>query len=176
MHISRAGEYGVLGLLYLARQRAGQPVMIDMVSRGEAIPKSFLAKIFQDLVKSGILRSQRGSGGGFVLARPAGQISVLEVIEAIDGKITLQRSLPEVSDCERMQGCALCSLFEEAQDRLKEVFGSTTLEDLMIRSEHSSPESQPTSLPHTTHSRGAIGASAAAAPASGSALIRNQNP
>ena len=65
MHISRAGEYGVLGLLHLARQPGGQPVMIDAVSRDEAIPKSFLAKIFQDLAKAGVLRSQRGSGGGF---------------------------------------------------------------------------------------------------------------
>ncbi|MBX3743856.1 MAG: Rrf2 family transcriptional regulator [Verrucomicrobiae bacterium] len=134
MHISRAGEYGVLGLLRLAQQPVGQPVMIDAVSRDESIPKSFLAKIFQDLAKAGILRSQRGAGGGFALARPAGQITVLEVIEAIDGKIALQRCLGEVPDCERREGCVLCGLFEQAQDRLKEVFGQTTLADLARRS------------------------------------------
>lgn len=133
MHISRAGEYGVLGLLHLVRQPAGQPVMIDAVSRDEMIPKSFLAKIFQDLAKVGILRSQRGAGGGFVLARPAEQITVLEVIEAIDGKIALQRCLGEIPDCDRREGCALCGLFEQAQDRLKEVFGQTTLADLRDR-------------------------------------------
>ena len=69
MHISRAGEYGVLGLLYLVRQSPGQPVMIDAVSRDEGIPKSFLAKIFQDLAKAGVLRSQRGAGGGFRMLR-----------------------------------------------------------------------------------------------------------
>lgn len=133
MHISRAGEYGVLGLLHMARQPAGQPVMIDAVSRDEAIPRSFLAKIFQDLAKAGVLRSQRGAGGGFSLARPPAEISVLEVIEAIDGKIALQRCLTDVPDCERMEGCALCGLFEQAQDRLKEVFGSTSLADLARR-------------------------------------------
>ncbi len=133
MHISRAGEYGVLGLLNLVRQSAGQPVMIDAVSREETIPKSFLAKIFQDLAKAGILRSQRGAGGGFSLARSADQITILEVIEAIDGKIALQRCLSDVPDCERREGCPLCSLFEQAQDRLKEVFGRTTLGDLAAK-------------------------------------------
>lgn len=135
MHISRAGEYGVLGLLHLVRQPAGQPVMIDAVSRDVSIPKSFLAKIFQDLAKAGILRSQRGAGGGFALARPADQISVLEIIEAIDGKIALQRCLSEVPDCERRESCALCSLFEQAQDRLKEVFSRTTLLELAAKQE-----------------------------------------
>ncbi len=130
MHISRAGEYGVLGLLHLIRQPAGQPVMIDAVSRDETIPKSFLAKIFQDLAKAGLLRSQRGAGGGFVLARPAEQITVLEVIEAIDGRIALQRCLGEEPECDRREACALCSLFVEAQDRLKEVFARTSMADL----------------------------------------------
>ncbi|MBL9127688.1 MAG: Rrf2 family transcriptional regulator [Verrucomicrobiales bacterium] len=135
MHISRAGEYGVLGLLHLVRQPAGQTVMIDAVSREVSIPKSFLAKIFQDLAKAGILRSQRGAGGGFALARTAEQITILEIIEAIDGKIALQRCLSEIPDCERRESCALCSLFEQAQDRLKEVFGRTTLLDLAHKQE-----------------------------------------
>lgn len=133
MQISRAGEYGVLGLLHLAQQPAGQPVMIDAVSRDGDIPKSFLAKIFQDLAKAGLLRSQRGAGGGFVLARPADRISILEVIEAIDGKIALQRCLGDLPDCEKREGCALCGLLEEAQDRLKEVFGQMTLAELAQR-------------------------------------------
>lgn len=133
MQISRAGEYGVLGLLHLVRQPAGQPVMIDAVSRDEDIPKSFLAKIFQDLARSGILRSQRGAGGGFTLARPADGITILEVIEAIDGKIALQRCLGDAPECEKRDGCALCFLFEEAQDRLKEVFSRTTLAELERR-------------------------------------------
>src|SRR5690606_23556687 len=99
----------------------------------ESIPRSFLAKIFQDLVRAGVLRSQRGARGGFLLARPADQITILEIIEAIDGKIALQRCLSEVPNCERMEGCALCGLFEQAQDRLKEVFAQTTLADLARR-------------------------------------------
>lgn len=107
--------------------------MIDVVSRDVEIPKSFLAKIFQDLAKAGLLRSQRGAGGGFILTRPATKISILEVIEAIDGKIALQRCLGEGPDCAKREDCALCELFEEAQDRLKEVFSRTSVAELALR-------------------------------------------
>lgn len=130
MQITRAGEYAVLGLLNLGRRRGGLPVMIDVVSREEKIPRSFLAKIFQSLVRAGLLRSVRGSGGGFVLARAPGEITVLEVIEAIEGRIAFQRCLQEENGCEHAGGCALCGLLEQAQDRVKEVFGRTTLRDL----------------------------------------------
>src|SRR6266852_515551 len=122
MQITRAGEYGVLGLLHLARRGTERMVMIDEISREEKIPKSFLAKIFQGLAKAGLVRSYRGAGGGFALAKKPEVITVLEIIEAIEGKIAFQRCLQEVPDCEHMDGCALCGLFEQAQDRVKEIF------------------------------------------------------
>lgn len=128
--------------------------MIDAVSREVAIPKSFLAKIFQDLAKAGILRSQRGAGGGFSLARPADQITILDIIEAIDGKIALQRCLTEVPDCERRESCALCSLFEQAQDRLKEVFHRTTLTDLARK--QNAVEANATTSPFRPHNTNTV--------------------
>ena len=133
MQITRAGEYGVLGLMCLARRPLGTVVMIDEVSREEQIPKSFAAKIFQSLVKAGLIRSNRGTGGGFTLVKPPEAITVLDVIEAIEGKITFQRCLSEPAACEHQGGCALCGLFEQAQDRVKEVFSRTTLADLVKR-------------------------------------------
>ena len=165
MHISRAGEYGVLGLLHLVRQPGGQPVMIDAVSRDESIPKSFLAKIFQDLAKAGLLRSQRGAGGGFTLARPADQITVLEVIEAIDGRIALQRCLTEEPECQRMDECALCTLFAQAQDRLKEVFAQTSLADLSRQQASLGPLRPPVGArPNGVRKPNANGASESKAP------------
>ena len=132
MQITRAGEYAVLGLMCLARRPAGSVVMIDEVSREEKIPKSFAAKIFQSLVKAGLVKGSRGSGGGFTLLKAAKDITVLEVIEAIEGKIAFQRCLAEDEPkCEHFGGCALCGLFEQAQDQVKDVFSRTTLADLM---------------------------------------------
>jgi Rrf2 family transcriptional regulator, iron-sulfur cluster assembly transcription factor len=131
MQVTRAGEYGVLGMLNLARRPEGQCVMIDDISREENISKSFLAKIFQDLAKAGLVRSSRGARGGYVLARQPAQISVLEIIEAIEGRIALQRCLEEIPNCDQTGGCALCRLLEQAQDRVKDVFARTTLSDLL---------------------------------------------
>jgi len=135
MQISRAGEYGVLGLMNLARRSPGQVAMIDEVSRSERIPKSFLAKIFQDLARAGLVRSLRGAGGGFALLKDPAQISVLEIIEAIEGKIVFQRCKQLKPDCEHAGGCALCGLFEQAQDGVKDVLLRTTLIDLVRQQE-----------------------------------------
>src|SRR5688572_18714942 len=116
MRMTRAGEYGVLGLLHLA-QRPGQMTMLEAISREEKIPKSFLGKIFQHLVRAGFIQSVRGVGGGFFLEKKPSEISVLEIVEAIEGKIAFQRCLHEEKGCEHIGGCALCSLFEQAQDR-----------------------------------------------------------
>jgi Rrf2 family protein len=135
MQITRAGEYGVLGMMSLARRSPGQMALLDEVSRTERIPKSFLAKIFQDLVKAGLVRSIRGAHGGFALVKDPAQISVLEIIEAIEGKIIFQRCKQLKPECGHTDGCALCGLFEQAQDGVKDVLLRTTLVDLVLQQE-----------------------------------------
>jgi Rrf2 family protein len=133
MQVTRAGEYGMLGLLALARRPAGEMVMLDLIAAEEDVPVSFLGKIFQALGRAHLVRSARGSGGGFALAKAPEAISVLEILEAIEGPIALQRCLDESVGCEHSTGCALCGLFTEAQDRVKEVFAGTTLAALAQR-------------------------------------------
>jgi Rrf2 family protein len=135
MQITRAGEYGVLGLMHLARRQPGQRAMIEQVSRQERIPKSFLAKIFQNLAKAGLVRSIRGSGGGFALMKNPSDISVLEIIEAVEGRIVFQRCKLPKPVCEHVGGCALCGLFERAQDGVKDALTRTSLRDLIRRQE-----------------------------------------
>ncbi len=139
MQISRAGEYGVLGLMNLARRPPGQTAMIEEVSRMERIPGSFLAKIFQHLAKAGLVRSIRGAHGGFALARRPAQITVLEIIEAIEGKIIFQRCKLDKPDCEHVGGCAVCGLFEQAQDGVKEVLSRTSLRRLVAHGKAAPP-------------------------------------
>ena len=130
MQITRAGEYAILGATYLARQRKDQAVMIEEICQAESIPKSFLAKIFQTLTRAGVIHSQRGVHGGFKLIRSPEQISILEILEAIEGKIAFQRCLQEPVDCHKMDACTLCDIFTEAQHRMKEIFQKTSLADL----------------------------------------------
>ena len=143
MQISRAGEYGVLGLMNLARRAPGQMAMIEEVSRMEKIPESFLAKIFQHLARAGLVRSNRGAHGGFALARNPAQITVLEIIEAIEGKIIFQRCKLAKPVCQHVGGCAICGLFEQAQDGVKDVLARTSLRGLVSHRAKAAPALRP---------------------------------
>lgn len=117
----------------LARRPRGAVVMIDEVSREEDIPKSFLGKIFQSLSRAGLVQSVRGTGGGFTLAKAPEEITILAIIEGVEGPIALQRCLEEKPDCVHVGHCALCGLFAEAQDRLRETLARTSLAEMAIR-------------------------------------------
>ena len=135
MQVTRAGEYAIIGLLYLARQPADRTVMIDEMSEAERIPKSFLAKIFQSLAKGGYVLSHRGAGGGFSLAKPAGEISLLQILNCVENAFALQKCVTDDPECvishERLNSCSLCAVFTEAQSRVNEVFARTSLQDLL---------------------------------------------
>jgi len=135
MQVTRAGEYGIIGLLHLARQPAGRTVMIDEISEQEGIPKSFLAKIFQSLAKGGFVKSHRGAGGGFSLAKGPYEISLLQVLNCVEKAFALQRCVTAAPKCvvahRSRESCALCAIFGEAQNRVNEVFTRTTLQDLL---------------------------------------------
>jgi Rrf2 family protein len=135
MQVTRAGEYAIIGLLYLAKQPVERMVMIDEISEKERIPKSFLAKIFQLLAKAGFVRSHRGAGGGFSLAKQPAEITLLQVLQCVEGAFALQKCVTDEPECvvsiDRLSSCALCGVFSEAQSRVNEVFARTSLQDLL---------------------------------------------
>ncbi len=135
MQVTRAGEYAIIGLLYLAREPAGRMVMIDEISETEGVPKSFLAKIFQSLAKAGLVRSTRGAHGGFSLAKPANEITLLQVLQCVEAVFALQKCVSTAPECvlspTRMSSCTLHNVFSEAQHRVNEIFGRTSLADLL---------------------------------------------
>ena len=133
MQITRREEYGLKGLLFLAQQPRENVYLVSEISRVQKIPEKFLAKIFQRLSKVGLLRSIRGSRGGFPLRKPAGEITMLEVIEALEGPIVINRCLLRKGECGEEEGCPLYGIWEEAQESLLKVLDRTTIEDLVKR-------------------------------------------
>jgi Rrf2 family iron-sulfur cluster assembly transcriptional regulator len=132
MQLTRAGEYAVLGVLYLA-QEPETVTMLTQVAEAEEVPESFLRKIFRQLRQKGIVAAQRGRSGGFRLARPPDQISVLEVVEAIEGPITLNVCIMGVAACPRVKKCPLHEVWMKAHEALRSVLGAATLADLVAR-------------------------------------------
>lgn len=132
MRWNRAVEYGIEGLTYLARAGGERSTLLREVSRATSIPATFLSKIFQRLVKSGLIRSRREFRGGFHLARPASQITLREVIEALQGPLTLAASKvgPETETFADKARWALHQVLTEAQARMRAIFEETTVADL----------------------------------------------
>ena len=90
MLYSRSAEYAIRALVYLACLPEGKFAMTRTIAEQEDIPVHFLAKILQELTRKGMLRSNKGPSGGFTLQTPAHQIRLLEVVEALDGKVLAQ--------------------------------------------------------------------------------------
>jgi Rrf2 family protein len=128
--MTRTGEYGLRGLLFLAKQPGDRLFWVSEVSKAQKIPETYLAKIFQRLSKTGLLKSTRGLNGGFNLGRPAKEITMKQVIEALEGPIALNRCLLRQGECDEEENCPLHEVFEEAQEKFLEVLDSTTIEDL----------------------------------------------
>ena len=97
MKISRSTGYGLLAAGYIARNEKNGIVLSQTISKEYNIPLEYLLKILQQLVRGNILRSKRGPRGGFVLGKPASKITMLEIIEAVDGPLASQLNLDEHS-------------------------------------------------------------------------------
>ncbi len=93
MELTRKGEYAIRGMIYLAQQPPGKVSLISEIALACDVPQTFLAKIFQSFAKIGIINSSRGTGGGFVLGRPAASITLRQVVEAVEGPIVPNRCL-----------------------------------------------------------------------------------
>ena len=130
MKLTRGGEYGIRGVLYLARHDDGKVSMLSAIAEAQDVPPRFLAKIFQALAKAGVVKSHRGAKGGFSLARPASEITIKDVIEAIEGPIYLNVCLVAEGECDRDKICPVHAVWQEAQEKMMSVLAGANFADL----------------------------------------------
>ena len=130
MQITRQADYAIRAVLHLARS-GDQRIATNMIAEDQRIPPSFLAKIVSQLSIAGLLHTSRGARGGVTLAREPKDISLLEVIEAIDGPIQLNECVGENSTCSFDGECPLRSVWCEAHEELVGRLKRTTFSNLM---------------------------------------------
>jgi Rrf2 family protein len=118
-------------ILYLSQRSADRNYSIDEISHATEIPEEFLRKIFQVLVKSGIIRSFKGRGGGVSLARSPEDITVAEIIAPLQEEVGLVRCLREGEYCPRSNECKASVFWRRIQENLFEVLGRTTIKDIL---------------------------------------------
>ena len=95
MRISRTVEYGLTAAVHVAQNCKDGLVMSKKISAAYNLPTEYLLQVMQQLVRAGILTSKKGPNGGFNLARPAKEITMLEIVEAIDGPVIVAMNLAE---------------------------------------------------------------------------------
>ncbi len=130
MQITRRADYGIRTMLDVASLEAGAVGLTHEVAARQGIPLPFLAKIVPALTRAGLLRSQRGAGGGIILARPAEKITLLEVVEAIDGPLALNMCVLWPDDCSRSGTCPVHEIWCDARSLLAGRLSRTTIADL----------------------------------------------
>jgi Rrf2 family protein len=131
MEISRRTDYGVRVILDLASLGDGDRTSTQEIADRQNIPAPFLAKIVSQLSLSGLVTTYRGAGGGVSLSRPPHEINLLEVIEALDGPVRLNRCVIEPSMCPQDEQCPVHDIWAQAQADLTGVLATTTFEALV---------------------------------------------
>lgn len=130
MIYSKACEYAIRGMAYLARQPGGQLYLLNDIATYEGLPYHFMGKIFQTLVRAGLLRSVKGPRGGFELARPPEKITLYQIKEAIDGTDDLYRCAVGLAHCDDQMPCPLHETFKPLKLQINQCLESTTLADM----------------------------------------------
>ncbi|WP_432411635.1 RrF2 family transcriptional regulator [Rasiella sp. SM2506] len=134
--LSRKTKYGLKALSYLARENSKDPVQIVVISEAENISQKFLESILLILRKAAILQSKKGKGGGYLLAKPAEEITIASVLRVLEGPIAM---VPCVSlnfyekcdDCPDEDACSVHRLMVQVRDTNLGIFENTTLADLI---------------------------------------------
>ena len=130
MQIPRKVDYGLRAVIYLSSQDADKCCSLAKIARQQGIPRKFLEKIVQDLIRSGLIKSKRGACGGYTLARSPGEISFHDVIEALEGPIAVNVCMDQSLRCDHLPRCTMVGVWNEIQRKVTDVFTRTTLADL----------------------------------------------
>jgi len=113
--LSRRADYGVRLILELAMLPTGTVLSTQEIATRQGLPTPFLTKIVGQLALAGLVRTQRGTGGGVVLARPAEEINLRQVVEALDGPLALNYCLANPGECYRQPLCPVYKVLAQAQ-------------------------------------------------------------
>lgn len=135
MRLNQATDYAMRAVLYLSGLPYGQVVEAKLIAEEENIPIRFLLKILRLLTKDGIVDSHRGVNGGYALARHPSEITLLDVVEAVEGPIAINRCLYNPEECSKRFSahCPVHGALFELQKSITEHLGSYNFQMLRER-------------------------------------------
>lgn len=137
--LTKKGKYGLKAMVFLAGCEPGKAIQVAEIAERENISKKFLDAIMRDLKNAGFVRSWKGPGGGFALARPASEIVIGSVVRALDGPLApiacaSRTAYQPCDDCGDLNSCAVRLVMTEVRDAMAAVLDGTTLEAMVAKS------------------------------------------
>jgi len=126
---TRRTDYGIRALVHLANETPKQSNAAG-IAAAMKIPKGFLHQVLQDLIRAGLVRSQPGRGGGYALVPPADEISILEIVEALEGPLDQGQCALRGGPCHWEEVCALHRVWSAARQALIDRLGEATLQQI----------------------------------------------
>lgn len=133
---SRQCEYGIQAALVLATKKHEGWTALSEITARINVPNHYMAKILQNMARDGLLDSWKGPQGGFKLAKPAAQITLLEIVEAIDGTGFLKKCVLGFPDCSSDDPCPIHKTWEKVREQLVNSLGKKSLADMSKETHH----------------------------------------
>ncbi len=133
MRLTMKGDYGLRAMIDMAGRFGQGPTPSATIARRQAIPEHFLDQVLITLRRAGLVKSQRGPQGGHMLARPPAQISMYDVLVALEGAPSSLDCVPQSSACQLSPGCAMRDIWAQIDTFARDLLSATTLEQLATR-------------------------------------------
>ncbi len=130
MKISTKGRYGIRAVFDLAQQGEG-PIPLSSIARRQRVPEAYLEQLLQTLKRAGIVDAVRGAQGGYRLAKPPRDVSVGDVLHALEGSVAPSECVLSTDSCERSGGCAMRLVYRKINESIENIIGSTTFQDVL---------------------------------------------
>ena len=144
MQISTRGRYGLRAMVDMALHTTEGPLALRVIAERQGISESYLEQVFTSLRKAGLVKASRGAQGGYELGHPSVEITVGQILRALEGPIIPVHCVGEPgstsSYCEREKACITRSFWEEFRDKINDYLDSITLLDLVERAKAALPE------------------------------------
>ena len=133
MNFTAKEDYGIRAVVDIAANRGTAPVQTKEIAARQGIPEQFLEQLLASMRRAGIIRSIRGAGGGYDLARSASRITVGDVLRTLSGPIAPIRCVNESDGarCEREEACGVAGLWQRLKTAIEDVVDTTTVQDLV---------------------------------------------
>ncbi len=141
MKVSTKGRYGLRVMMELAGHYGRGPMPVEAIARNQAISGKYIHVLVMRLRAAGLVRSVRGPGGGYELAKEPSSITALDVVSALEGKIVPVECAANASSCPRGGGCAVRDVWSNVASAVDGVLSRLTLEDLWLRQKSMTEES-----------------------------------